>query len=386
MTNQGQDPRVLVEQVVRALTQEAPAGWNKLRGVFSMAGGEEITRAVALTAEQTFSIPIQSRIVEPIRLHRQITAVGPDGPWLRLLFEYDSAGGLRVGFDYGGAELPADQLLSGEAYRRDIERYPRPNVPLWLLAHMANDGRQLRSAADARITAAAGVDVLVADNDLPPLSLLWARIAVLAAVSRGSDASVGSRTDPSFQEYIGDTGGCILARLPGDRGVFSGGRDNSRLLSAAYRGLIGWPDLYRGAPSWLHNLYLHPRAAAGRLSFCYWWDDGHWYRAELPEAGVLASEDPPWNRTEELAGGAPGVRTTASTAELVAKTLEHIVRPDERNSASVLRLIEAAEAGTASEQNLAELFVSGVPAAFDMAEALAQLDAADVLLRTYPHR
>lgn len=373
----------MVARAVQVVRQNAPAGCEKLQGVFSMAGDEAVTQVIALAAERTWSIAVESAAVELIRQHRALT-VGSDGAWLRLLFESEDAADLRIGLDYGATEIPTDQLLSSEAYRRDIDRYPRLNIPLWLLAHMSNTGQQLRSAADARAGITDGDDVLVADHQLPPLPQLWARTAAYAAVCRGSGAVSGSRTDPSFQQYFGDTGGCLLARLPGDRAILSGGCDQSRLLSAAYRDLTAWPDLYRGAPAWLHNLYLDPRAAAGRLSFCYWWDDGHWYRAELSEVAVPVGDDAPWAYTEEIVGCVPAVWTRTEAAELIAKNLARIgVQPTSRNARSALELVEACEAQTASEQHLIELFAAGVPETFDMAEALAQLDAADVLMRPW---
>lgn len=380
-----QDPQELVEQIVQALAQASPVVWEQLNGVFSIAGDEEVMQAVALTSRHSHSIPIDSRIAEMVRLHRRL-AVGPEGPWLRLMFECDAAGSLRVGFDYGAVEPPPEHLLSGEAYLRDIERYPRANVPLWLLAHMGNDGRQLRSAADARTNAMLGIDeVRVADDDVPPLPVLWARIAVLAAVCRGSNAPAGPYTDPSFQRYVGDAGSCLLARLPGNRGALSGGRDDSRLLSAAYHGARAWPELYRGAPAWLHNLYLDPRAADGRLSFCYWWGNGHWYRAQVPAMATLSASETSWTHGEEMVHAVPNLWTAASTAEQVMNVLRTVgVESTEHHFRAALRLIAAAEERIASEKYVAELFAGGLSPSFDMAEAVAQLDAADVMLPAHP--
>ncbi|MFA4080851.1 hypothetical protein ONA92_03975 [Mycobacteroides salmoniphilum] len=364
------EPQGLLEAIVRLLAVAAPVVWEQLNGAFSIAGEEEVMQAVALTSRHSHSIPIESEVADMIRRHRRIS-IGPGGPWLRLTFECRRDGGLIVGFDYGAVELPSDYLLSPEAYRRDIAQYPREKVPLWLRAYMGNDGRQMRSASQARTAVSRGIgEARVADDEIPPLPQLWARIAVLAAVCRGSDATVGAVTDPSFQRYSGPTGGCLLARLPGGRGVLSGGCDNSRLLAAAYQGVTGWPDFYRGAPAWLHNLYLDPRAAAGRLSFCYWWAGGHWYRAELSEFVV----------EDETARGVPDVGTADRAAEQVVTILRTVGgEPTDGATASALRLVCAAETGTASERHLVELFAEGVPQTVDIAEALTQLDAADVL-------
>ncbi|OHV04667.1 hypothetical protein BKN37_08845 [Mycobacterium talmoniae] len=374
-----------MDQMVHSLARVAPAGWTRLHGAFSMAGGEEVAQVVAETPRGDVAVPVESSIIAPIRTHRRVT-VGPQGPWLRLLFDCDNSGTLRVGFDYGDTELPADQLLSSDAYLQDFEQYPRPDAPLWLLAYMGNEGQQLRSAATARSNTAVGAgDVRIADDEIPPLPQLWARIAVLAAVCRGGNLQLGPRCDPAFQFHAGDNGGCALARLPDNRAVLSGGRHDSRLLSAAYKGAIAWPDLYRGAPSWVHNLYLDPRAGQGLLSFCYWWDGDHWYRAELAEAAALKRGDSPWRPEEEITPSVPGVWTEDSTADLVAEVLKRLgIELTDRNARSAFRLIRAAEAGIVSDTHLSRMFIDGIPQTFDVAEALAQLDAAGALLPPYP--
>ncbi|TEA06099.1 hypothetical protein [Mycobacteroides salmoniphilum] len=374
-----QAPEALVRQVAQALGQAAPADWQTLHAVFSMAGGAEIAQVMAVTPEGNVAVPVESRLIEPIRTHRRVS-VGESGPWLRLLFACDRSGELRVSFDYCETPPPPDQLLPGDAYLRDFQEYPRNDAPVWLLAHMGNEGQQMRSAADARRDASSGLaPALVVDDEIPPLPLLWARIAVLAAVCRGSAAADGPRCDPAYAAHDGEGGGCVIARLPGDRAVLSGGRIDSPLLSAAYKGELAWPDLYRGAPAWLHNLYLDPRAAAGLLSFCYWWDGAHWYRAEIPEAAALAGTEPPWNVVDDIVRGMPGVWTTASTAELVDRVLVGLVAGAEWSAEAPTRLVRAAESASASEAHLMELFPDGVPDEFDVAEALAQLDAAGVL-------
>lgn len=370
------DPQVLVEQVVRTLAQAAPEGWTTLSGAISMAGGAEIAQVVATTPAGEYAIPVEYNAIEPIRVHRRVTAASDD-PWVRLMFECGSAGNLRVGFDYGNTAPPPDQVLPSEAYLRDLQRYPRRMVRLWLSAAAVNDGRQMRSARDARRNSASNGAGVVADSELPPLPLLWARTAALAAVCRGGGLPGGARTEPVFQGYVGDSGGSVLSRLPGDRAVLSGGRSDSRLLSAAYAGAIAWPDVYRGAPFWVHNLYLDPRAASGLLSFCYWWEHGHWYRAEIPEATAFDAD--PWRPVEEVTAGVPPVTTAATAAVLVSRIVRQLEAEEPGGAADLsLRFIEAAEAGTVTEQHVGALFAREVPQGFDMAVALAQLDAAGV--------
>jgi len=378
------EPKALVEQAVRSIAQVAPAGWESLHAAFSFAGGQEIANVVAITASGPAPIQITAEAIELIRAHRKLSN-GSRGPWLRLLFDCDATGALQVALDYGDNELPAEHLLPPEAYVSDFDEFPRLATPLWLVAYMRNKGQQLRTAAEARQCAVAVGDARESDDEIPPLAALWPRIAVLAAVCRGSNAPDGPRTDPAFQLHIGDDGGCTLCRLPGDRAVLSGGRNDSRLLSAAYSGTIGWPDLYRDAPTWLHNLYLDPRNARGLLSFCYWWDGTHWYRSELPEATPLTLGETPWKPTDEIEYGVPGVWTAEGTATLVKIVLKRIgIEPSDRTHYAAIDLVRAAEARIVSERDLTKLFPEGVPESFDIAEALAQLDAADVLVPRYP--
>lgn len=161
-------PPGLTEAIVRALAEAAPTTWSQLNGEFSIAGDEEAMQAVALTDQHSHSIPIDAEVADMVRLHRR-TSIGTQGPWLRWMFTCDREGNLKVGFDHGAIELPPAYLLSPQAYRQDIERYPRAaDIPLWLLAYMGDDGRQLRSAGQARSAERLtfGED-RVADHEIP---------------------------------------------------------------------------------------------------------------------------------------------------------------------------------------------------------------------------
>lgn len=380
----GQDPRALVEQVVQSIAQLAPPGWESIHAAFSIAGGAEIANVVISTPGGPVRMPITSDMIEPIRTHRRVS-VGERGPWLCLRFDCDHTGALQVAFDYGDTEIAPELLLPSEAYSRDFQEFRRPDAPVWLLAHMGNEGQQLRTAAQARAATTVVGEARVSDDEIPAFAGLWARFAVLSAVCRATDAPVGPRADPAFQVYLGDNGGCTLARLPGNRAVLSGGRNDSPLLSAAYKGAIAWPDLYRDAPAWLYNLYLDPRAGRGLLSFCYWWDGQHWYRAELTEARPLDRGEHPWKPADEIARGVPGVWTAETTATLVKNVLARIgVQPSDKNHYAAIDLVRAAESRIVSESRLSRLFLDEVPGSFDMAEALARFDAADVLLPYCP--
>ncbi|OHT81190.1 hypothetical protein [Mycobacteroides saopaulense] len=380
----GQDPKALVEKVVQSIAQAAPVGWESLHGAFSFAGGQEIASVVVGTPDGAVRMPITSDVIDPIRTHRLIS-ITERGPWFRLMFDCDSSGALQVAFDYGDNEIPVELRLPPEAYLRDFEEFPRPDAPLWLLAYMGNEGQQMRTAAQARAATTAVSEARQSDDEIPSFAKLWARFGVLSALCRGSDAPVGPRADPAFQLYLGDNGGSTLSRLPRNRGVLSGGGNHSPLLDAAYKGAITWPDLYRDSPPWVHNLYLDPRTANGLLSFCYWWDGHHWYRSSLPEAHPLTQGETPWKPTDEIARAIPGIWTAETTANLVKSILQRIdVEPSDKNHYAPIDLVRAAEARIVSENHLSRLFPDGVPDSFDIAEALAQLDATDVLLPYYP--
>jgi hypothetical protein len=373
-----QGPQVLVEEIAQILAESAPPDFTAVYAVFSVAGDAEIVDVVADTPGGVAGVPVAVGAMERARTHRELT-VSEQGPWLRLLLDVYREGTLEVAFDYGDTAIPAEHLLPGEEYLADFERYPRADVALWLIAHMVDEGQQMRSAAQAAADADNEVDTgaapRVADDEIPPLPDLWPRMAVLAAVCRGSNAPGGPRTDAAFCTHRGDRGGCTLARLPDGRAVLSGGTDDSVLLTAAYWGVIAFPELYRGAPRWVHSLHLDERAAAGLLSFCYWWDGRHWYRADIAE--------PPdkWSAVDEIISGMPGVWTAASTADMVTGllALAGVAATDEM-AAAAGDFVRAAEARVASQLYLGRLFRDSAPAGFDVAEALAQLDVAGVLL------
>jgi hypothetical protein len=368
------EPRALVVQLAQLLAEAAPPGFTALHAVISMAGDGELADVLADTPEGVVRVQVPVDIVQHARAHRALT-VGEAGPWLRLLLDVAGDGTLQVAFDYGDNVIPVEHLLPAEEYLADVERYPRADIALWLLAYMADEGQQMRTAARAARDAEVQADTAPrgADDEIPALPQLWSRMAALAALCRGADTPVGPRTDPAFALYRGDGGGCTLARLPDGRAVLSGGATDSALLTAAYRGAIEFPDLYRGAPRWVHNLYLDERAARGLLSFCYWWDGGHWYRADVIETPQQ------WAATDEITAGMPGVWTAASTAELVGAVVAATgAAADEALPAA--DYVRAAEAHVSSWRYLSRLFPNGFPVRFDAAEALAQLDAAGVLL------
>jgi hypothetical protein len=108
------------------------------------------------------------------------------------------------------------------------------------------------------------------------------------------------------------------------------------------------------------------------LSFCYWWAGGNWYRADIAEKPAG------WKPTDEITAGMPGVWTPSSTAKLVGAVAAATGAAAPEHAAA--DFVRASEAHVASERYLDRLFPDGIPERFDVAEALAQLDAAGVLL------
>jgi hypothetical protein len=372
------DPRVLIEEIVLILAEDAPNDFTAMHAVFSLAGDQEIVDAVANTPGGVVAIPVAVGALQQAWTHRELTISG-QGPWLRLLIDVDRGGMLEVRFDYGDTVIPPGHLLPGEAYLTDFERYPRAGAALWLMAYMGNEGHQMRTAAQAATGEASDVSADAwprqADEEVPPLPELWSRMAALAAICRGADSVLGPRIDAAFCVYRGDHGGCTLARLPNGRAVLSGGAEDSVLLTAAYRGEIDFPELYRGAPRWVHNYYLDERAAAGLLSFCYWWDGRHWYRASVADAPEQ------WSPVDEIDSAVPDVWSTASTADRVLAVLASIgVDVTGEITSNAADFVHAAEAGVASQRYLDRLLPGGAPEGFDIAEALTQLDSAGTLL------
>ncbi|WP_445161741.1 hypothetical protein ACTXG5_27270 [Mycobacterium sp. Dal123C01] len=372
------DSLVLVEEIVRMLAENAPPDSSGLHAVFSIAGNEEIVDVVADTPDGVAWVPVEIGAVERARAHRELT-MDERGPWLRLLLDVDRNGRLQLGLDYGDVAIPQGHQLSGKAYLADLEQYPRADIALWLMAYIVDEGLQLRTAAQAAADAANRVTAATvprqADDEVPPLPALWSRLAALAAVCRGSDAPGGARTDGAYCVYRSDSGASTLARLPDGRAVLSGGADDSVLLKAAYRGAIEFPQLYRGAPRWIHNLYLDERAWSGLLSFCYWWDGHHWYRAEITE------RPQPWSAADEIVPAMPDVWTDNSTADLIVDVLTAAGMAERSEVASAAgEFVHAAEARISSLSYLDRLLPHRTRAEFDIAEALAQLDSAGVLL------
>ncbi|WP_203236778.1 hypothetical protein [Nocardia panacis] len=333
----GADP---VRRLADLLARHGPAGWRQVDAVFAMTVATEVGKLVYSIGDHTVALEPPESVRTLVRTLRAAAARSPEGPWLRLLVTADNAGAIEIDYDYGELPMPPGQLFPPEVYRADLRTYPRERVPVWLAAYVGHGDRQRRppraAAGQARTDLAAGVWATLVENELPPFPKLWARWVTLAAVFVAAGSEWGPRILPWSGVFEGAThGGSTLYVLPGGRAVLSGGVWNDPALAAAYLESAPLPNLYAGAPDWVADPVLDPRAASGLLSFCYWWDSGHWYRAEIGS---------------DCAEAVPGVWTATTTLDIIAT-----VAPDLPREHAVA-LLTAAESARVTRAGLEHIF------------------------------
>jgi hypothetical protein len=193
---------------------------------------------------------------------------------------------------------------------------------------------------------------------------LWSRWAVLSAAFVAARSARGPRVLPSVAWFEGSSrSGSTLYVLPGGRAVLSGGRWDAPELSAVYNDGKPMPNFYAGAPDWVANPVLNPRAPSGLLTFCYWWENGRWFRGESPTADLFAA-------------AVPGVWTVGTVADIIAGLIEE--RPNEPVRAAAGVLVSAAEVGVVTRETVTSVF-SGEGDRFDLDGAMYQLSLAGLL-------
>lgn len=353
--------------VGRALVAHAPAGWHRAEAVFAMTVSREFGRIVYSVGEQRVSMAAPESVLAVVREHRTVAARAASGPWWRMLLVHTASGEPKVDYDYGETPFPPGQLFEPDEYRADLAAYPRARVPVWLAAYIGHGDRQRRTprqaAAQARADRAGRVWARLAENEFPPFPAMWARWATIAAAFVAAGSERGPRMAPWTGMFEGSTrGGSTLYVLPSGRAVLSGGVWNAPALDAVYNGGASMPNFYAGAPDWVTDDVLNPRAVAGLLSFCYWWEAGHWYRGQSPPA-------------DECATAVPGMWTPDTTAGIIAGLL-----PDNRGSGAenaIAELIAAAEAGVVTRRSVVEVFEDD--GRFDIDGALHQFSLAGLL-------
>lgn len=364
MTQGGdEDLAGLADRIADGLRAVAPPGWRRLEAWFAMTVVAESALLVVDDGFRSFRCPVPDAVWDAVRRHRQVSAGADGGPWWRLLVRVD-ADGVEAAADHGAVPFPGEQLFAPEAYLADLERYPRDRLPVWLAAYLGRGERRTRSpraAADAmRADQRAGVRAVAVDNELPELAVLWARWAVLAAAFVAVGSVQGPRIGPSVAIFEGaGRSGSTLTLLPGDRAVLSGGVWDAAVLDAAYNAGAAMPELFAGAPDWVADPVLNPRAATGLLSFCYWWDAGQWYRGE---SGPIP----------ECAPALPAVWTVGTVAGVVGDLLDD--RSGGTHAAELL--VSAAQVGAVTREAIVQVF--GDRAGTDIDGAMFQFVLADL--------
>lgn len=355
----GRQASSMLDPIARELASLGPPDWREFIAVFALTvrGG---------TADCAFDTPrgwqpvtVPRPVLDLVRAQREVSAQMSAGPWWRLTLSVTSQGRLRVEYDYGDQPFPDGQLQPADHYRDDIATYPRPRLPVWLAGYLAGPAAQGRTPQQA--SAAASADqaagrLPVETDDVEPLPVTWTRWAVLAAVYTGARSRWGPRIAAGLAWYESDArSGSTLYLLPGDRAVLSGGRWNSPLLVAAYQQGQPLPDLYGGAPAWVNDSVLNTRNQNGLLSFCFWWEQGRWWRGST-------------NTFDELDDPLPAIWTPGETVEAMMA----VVGPGVRDACD--QLLAAATAHTVTRADLAAVFSQfGDP---DLDSALNQLSLA----------
>lgn len=360
----------LSHELARRLGAVAPRGWRRLESMFALTTVTEAAQ-VLFSDDQGRGMRMQppEDVLELVREHRRISAQLSDGPWWRLLLTLSNTGELEVDHDYGDDPFPDDQLFPPEAYRADLEAYPRDRVPVWLAAYVGHGDRQARTppeaARAARADRAAGTHARVlAEHQLPSFTVLWSRWAVIAAAFVAAGSQWGPRILPALGWFEGaKRSGSTLYSLPGGRAVLSGGVWNAPELDAAYNAGEPLPALYSGAPEWVADPVLNPRAANGLLSFCYWWENGRWQCGQSPAV-------------DRISAAVPGIWTADTVADVVTGLVA--AEPSAEQRAAVVDLVAAAEIGFVTREALVAVF--GDTDEVDIDGAFYQLSMAGVAL------
>ncbi|WP_157574206.1 hypothetical protein [Nocardia jejuensis] len=354
-------------RLTEALTALGPTGWHRMEAVFAMTVASEVSRLVYSIGERRVSISPPEDVLALVREQRALAAAASTGPWWRMSLVLSASGALDVEHDYGEEPFPHGQLFAPEAYRADLAAYPRDRLPVWLAAYTGHGDRQRRSpqqaARQARADRADRVWPVLSEYEFPPFPLLWARWATIAAafVAVGSDR--GPRMLPWTAVFEGSAlDGSILHALPSGRAVLSGGVWNAPTLDAVYNGGAPMPNFYAGAPDWVADPVLDPRATSGLLSFCYWWDAGRWYRGASPSA-------------QECEVAVPGVWTKDIVTGVIAGLFDE--QPLPATLEAIGALLRAAEAGTVTRRELVAVF--GSTESVDIDGALYQFGLAGLV-------
>ena len=356
-----------VHPLARELAAQAPSGWQRAEAAFAITVAGEIGHVVYTNGDDVVSVTPTEAIIDVAREMRRAAAGSVEGPWWRMLVVLASSGELEIDYDYGDEPFPTGQLFEPQVYRADLDVYPRATLPVWLAAYLGHDDRQLRSpqaaAEQARADRAEQTWAVLAENEFPPFPVMWGRWATIAAAFVAVRSQWGPRMLPWLGVFESATrSGSMVYALPAGRAVLSGGVWNAPSLDATYNHGAPMPKLYAGAPDWVTDAVLDPRAASGLLSFCYWWEAGHWYRGQSPTA-------------QDCAPAVPGVWTADTTIGIVAR----LAGIDDA-AESIAALLTDAAAGVVTRAAITAVF--GDDDRFDIDGALNQYALAGLVSTT----
>ncbi|UAK31220.1 hypothetical protein K8O92_25795 [Nocardia asteroides] len=360
----------LARRIGAEISAVAAPDWRSWDAVFALTVDEAVANAACVVDDRTVRVELPESVSALVRRHRELSAGLDRGPWWRLLLSATADGEVEFDLDYGDEPFPDGEMFAPEAYRADLVRYPRARLPIWLAAYLGHGDRQTRSprraVAEVRADHTAGTRPTPMTNELPELPVLWARWAVLSAAFVAVGSERGPRILPSLGWFESSRrAGSTVFVLPGDRAVLSGGVWHSPALNAVYNDAAEMPNYYAGAPDWVADPVLNPRAATGLLSFCYWWDTGQWYRGESPPAAGSGS-------------AIPGVWTTETVIDIVASLLPD--RPPAPVRTAAEALVSAAQDGVVTRELVVDVF--GEADRFDIDAALYQFSIAGSLTRS----
>ncbi|MCX4093041.1 hypothetical protein [Nocardia sp. alder85J] len=355
------DDRAQADNLARAIAGElgagGPPGWRQVDAIFALTVSGGVSFVFYTDArDRVARFEPSPRIIELARAHREVSARAVAGPWWRMELRYTASGELDIDHDYGEEPFPENQLLAPSLYIEDLETFPRNRVPVWLGAYIGHGGRQhrppARAAARARADRDAGIVAGHADTAIPPLSVMWARWAAIAAAFAAVESPLGPRILPSQGYFEGARhSGSTLYRLPGDRAVLSGGVWNAPVLDAVYNTGADMPDFYAGAPAWIADPVLNARASSGLLSFCYWWGGDGWYCARSPSIAQISE-------------AVPGMWTAETTADVVRSVAgTHGTTESSSAAATFVLLVESGRVSVKAITDVFDVRTAGIDSA-----------------------
>ncbi|MFW0786289.1 hypothetical protein AAFP35_17435 [Gordonia sp. CPCC 206044] len=313
------DDAVFGERLVAALAKDAPPGWHSMAATFSLTVGHQTALVIFATAEDEYQTTPSQEAFGLVREQRDLSASTGRGPWWRLAVSVQQAGAPVIEVDHAEQPFGANFLFPPDAYRADFAAYPDRDVPLWLAAHAFHEGRQHRTPEHAVQQSHSRRSDVAPDDQWPSLDVMWARWSALAAVFASMTPGFGPGMAPGIAVFEAAThSGSTLVRLPGDRAVLSGGVFDSHELKSTYIDGAELPDLYAGAPIWVGDATLNVRLETGMLSFCWWYERGHWHRGQSPDAVASAGAVPAVASTDDTANAIVRAISADQSANLVA--------------------------------------------------------------------